>query len=397
MRLSLGIIVVVFASRAVAQVNVTPPTSYDYFLSPAFAVYAGNRLSPVAAGRGFAGIADAGTTDAYSINPAACRQDLTLSLYCNYLYKSTIPWFGFELKQLHLCLAAGAVWRPRAGLAFTAGYGETAGYRLDSKPAGAALDDPASIMREDWSEELPQYTSRDDVRFRTVSAGAALSMNRYVALGARLDYRIVSHDQRIGSATWRALFYAVRSRFGLILSPLAGLDCGLFYEPQTEKRFDLKFTGTGSGQAADTSMPSGYGSFEPPDRHYVNNFPLEFGCGLSYLFQISSRPVRVYADYHFSNSGIYNRQADRHDANVGAERTVGRYVWRAGAFSQTTGRSPLYPLPEGADLHDQYFLTCGATKTLGPLVVSVALMDSHLLSRGSNRQFQAVAGIAYNH
>lgn len=254
------------------------------------------------------------------------------------------------------------------------------------------LSEDSATIREDEGG-LPPHVAMDDVCQRTLSFPVSYAPLKIFKMGINLNYSFFSHDFYIGvnnNVFEKTRFELLTADFGLIIKPSDRYSLGLTLAPQYTKQF-IKERIYDYSFIPDSLWPSDTDG-DTIRENKENIFPLSAGLGIKYLL---SEKIKLFADYHFVNASIYPHYSDRHDINLGVEYLHKKTTLRGGAFTLLDFRKPGMWLQESAGKEHQCFLTGGVTQPVGPIEISLSLMDSHILSSGSLKQTQVSCGLNY--
>jgi hypothetical protein len=386
MKKFMALITFFFCSIVLAQTNVSIIT-YDPLFTPFTDFYASPKLSAISGGRGCTGIADEdGGLESTLLNPASLMVK-GFALSAGYNYKSNIDWYsGVKFTAYQPPILAGVGFSLFNKLNFGALYYDRSNFKF------VVEIDEATIIREDEGG-LPPYVAVDDVCQRTLSFPVSYAPLKTFKMGINVNYSFFSHDFYIGvnnNVFEKTRFELLTADFGLIIKPSDRYSFGLTVSPRYTKQF-IKERIYEYSLIADSLWPSEIGGYTIPEPR-MNKFPLSAGLGIKYLL---SEKIKLFADYHFVNASLYPYYSDRHDINLGVEYLHKKTALRAGAFTLLDFRKTDLWLQESAGKEHQYFLTCGVTQPVGPMEVSLSLMDSHILSSGSLKQTQVSCGLNY--
>jgi len=341
--------------------------SEDSMLSSYWDFYSDNRFSIEANGRGNAGIADKGGLFAAILNPASLDLSQGLQFAAGYSYKTKQPWLTelwpdigeIYLKTLQPCLLFGINYS--IGDEFQAGlvYYDAKSYKMDYG-ASVWVDE-----EEVASEPIDLY---ENIRVRSLYVPFKAKINDALSFG--LGVYINQHSRYFYFfRDYRYAFYSFSFQPGLLIGPVNGLSVGLTYRPGGETKYS-----------------DGYVDL-------VHKAPAFLGLGL----KLESPEMRtsVYFDFNrYGYSDINPDLNDRLDTGLGIEQGLGKLKLRTGYLTIPDYRRPgTYMMPVGNDY--QYFLTGGATYPVGPVEISLSLMDSRLLSPGDHKMTQVSCGLNY--
>jgi len=392
MKKLMALITVFFCSSVFAQTNVSIIT-YDPFFTPFVDFYASPKLSAISGGRGCTGIADEEGGPEFSLLNPASLMVKGFVLSAGYNYKTDMEWYpGDKFRAYQPPILAGIGFSLFDKLNIGALYYDKSNFKFVVKFDETTIIDDPSTIREDEGG-LPLYVAVDDVCQRTLSFPVSYAPLKTFKMGINLNYSFFSHDFYIGdnnNVFEKTRFELFTADFGLIIKPSDRYSLGLTLTPQYTKQF-IKERIYEYSFISDSLWPMEIGGYTIPEPK-VNKFPLSAGLGVKYLL---SEKIKLFADYHFVNASIYPHYSDRHDINLGVEYLHKKTTLRAGAYTLRDFRKPSMWLQESAGKEHQYFLTCGVTQPVGPMEISLSLMDSHILSSGSLKQTQVSCGLNY--
>jgi len=348
--------------------------------------YSNNRLSSVASGRGYSGIADQGDLSLGIINPASMELSRTWQIYYELSDKETMKFeeyeqcvsfdkykdskvFGIGLRKFGFNL--GILYYQKSSYEYsTCFHCYFNGHLVDSltynlKNLVTYLTIPINYTVKDW-----------------LTIGASLQIEKYES---RDPYPVWGQNGITEILLGKVDEQIVRPKLGFQVSPVEGFTAGATYLFEAKKE-----------------ITKDYGAYYGEVIFRENPFPMQLGAGLKYSLPFA--PVSVLADYNYSKDSVYDYLKDRHDYNVGLE-----YTWkhtltlRSGFFTQTDYRD-LNATHEGTDnsywddtvSYDQDFLTFGMTYRWRGFQFNASYMDSGLMKAGDIEQSYLNVGIAYN-
>jgi hypothetical protein len=341
--------------------------SEDLMLSSYWDFYSDNRFSIEATGRGNAGIADKGGLFAAILNPASLDLSQGLQVAAGYSYKTKQPWLTglwpdigeIYLKTLQPCLLFGINYsiadEIQAGLV----YYDAKSYKMDYG-ASVWVDE-----NEEASEPIDDY---ENIRISSLYVPFKAKINDALSFG--LGVYINQNSRYIHFfRDYRCTFYSFSFQPGLLIGPINGLSVGLIYRPGGETKYS-----------------DGYVDLV----HKASAF-----LGLGLKLESPEMRTSFYFDFNrYGYSDIDSGLRDRLDTGLGIEQGLGKFKLRTGYFSiMDYRRSGNSLLTVGND--DQHFLTGGTSFPVGPVEVTLSLMDSRLLSPGDHKMTQVSCGLNY--
>lgn len=342
--------------------------SEDLMLSSYWNFYSDNRFSIEANGRGNAGLAGQGGLFASLLNPASLNISSGLQFTTGYSYKTKQPWLKdlwpdvgeLYLKSLHPCLLFGFNY----GLSddFQAGlvYYDAKSYKMDYGTS-IWVDEDLEVI----SEPIDNY---ENIRSSSLYIPFNIKINAAVNFG--LGVYINQNSRYLHFfRDYRCTFYNFSIQPGLLIGPVNGLSVGFTYRPGSETKYS-----------------DGYGDL-------VHKAPAFLGLGLK--LENPEMGTSFYFDFNKHwYSDINPDLKDRMDTGLGIEQGLGKFKLRTGYFTVMDYRRPGTSMMQVGNDY-QYFLTGGATYPVGPVEISLSLMDSHMLSSGKLQQTQVSCGLNY--
>lgn len=341
--------------------------SEDLMLSATWDFYSENRFSIEASGRGNAGIADRDGLFAAILNPACLKIDHGLQTSAGYSYKTKQPWelaffpdaSEMYFTALHPCPLLGLNYGISDKIQTGLVYYDRKSYRFN---AGTF------ISVDETGEPTDTFVAYDDIRHSTLLMPFSVVLGDYIGLGLGIYADRLTHRFH-GLQDITNSLYSLYFRPGLLLGPYNGLSFGLTGGYKTKASYI-------------------FGGVE-----LAHSEPAYLGFGI----KLESPEMRTsfYFDCNkYWYSDIKESLNDRLDTGFGLEQGFGELALRAGFFTVMDYRRPGSSLIEVGS-NDQYFLTGGATYPVGPVEISLSMMDSHILSSGSFKQTQVSCGLNY--
>ncbi len=356
--------------------------------NPFFNFYSNNRLSALASGRGYTGIADQGNISLATLNPAAMDLDRTWQIYYEYVNKN-----GLEYTESNTDLCFDN---------YKTGFVSAIGLKLNNFQTGVIYYRKDSY---DFSYLQPCYYNDnlvDSLDFhlkasiKNITVPIIYTYKNFlkVGLGVQIQsYRSNEPYAMLGQGGISHIlhgkvdFTLVRPRFGFVIFPRKNLSFGMFLLPQAKKEIEK-----------DYEEPYADLKFE------ANTFPAELGAGIKY--QPTFIPLSILLDYNYSNDSVYDELLDRHDFNLGLEYSYKNVLTlRTGFFTQMDYRDLDETITVGDEeydywsddvSYDQYFVTFGLSYLWKSLRFDCSVMDSKLISKGDINQRYLNFGCSFN-
>jgi hypothetical protein len=359
--------------------------------------YSNNRLSTVAAGRGYTGVADTGNLSLSTLNPAAFYTEKKFQFYMEYSAKNDIAFLKnyneySEFKKNK--------------------YGNIIGFgvNLDEFQGGLFFSQPKSYkfaMKVYYWDYYNNEETSSVLTAKQSQGSLTIPISYYFAdmirLGVNLDVsKFVSTDPDVmyysnGSPVimdGKVEFFMGRFKYGAVLFPEKNYSLGISFLPEVKK---VIYADYGS-----------VGNF----KHKENSFPLELIVGGKYNpdFQFL-RAITAFFDYKYSKNSGYDYITDRSDFHLGLEfKPEQRFVVRSGVFTQHEYRDmeATYVFEdqngnEQEDVYwhdesnnDQIFVTLGASYIWKSFKVNIAYMNGSMLSTGDTKQGYFNMGFEFN-
>jgi hypothetical protein len=348
--------------------------------------YSINRLSSVASGRGYSGIADQGNLSLGILNPASIELDRTWQIYYEMNDKDQVKFeeygscvsfekyknskvFGLALKRHGF--NAGIIYYQQSSYDFSTcipcifNGEEVDSFYYNLKNLVTYLTIPINYSVKDW-----------------LKVGATLQFERYESRDPHAIFGQYGISEII---VGKIDLQIVRPKFGFNLNPVQNLSFGATFLPEAKK-----------------AITKDYGGYYGEVQFRENPFPMQIGAGLKYTLPFA--PVNILADYNYSKDSVYDYLIDRNDYNIGLE-----YTWkqtltvRTGYYTQMDYRD-LDATYENSDVHfwddevsyEQNFLTMGLSYQWKGFQFNASYMDSGLMKAGDLEQTYLNIGLAYN-
>jgi len=348
--------------------------------------YSNNRLSSVASGRGYSGIADQGDLSMGILNPAAIDISNTWQLYYELSDKETVDFeendgcVNFDKYRNSKVFGIGL-----KNFGFNAAilYYQKSSYDFSTLRSCYYNDHPVDSF---------DYHLKQLVTYLTIPIN--YSVNDWLKVGTTLQFeRYESKDPYpiIGQSGISEVIIGivdiqlVRPKFGIHLNPVNNLSLGATFLPEAKK-----------------AITKNYGAYYGEVIFKENPFPMQIGAGLKYIFPFA--PINLLADFNYSNDSVYDCQKDRSDYNVGLEYTWKQILTvRTGYFTQMDYRD-LDATEEGTDnlvwddevSYEQNYVTFGLSYRWKGFQMNASYMDSGLMKAGDIEQSYINFGLAYN-
>ncbi|MFC1887196.1 hypothetical protein ACFLYK_00130 [Candidatus Cloacimonadota bacterium] len=348
--------------------------------------YSINRLSTVASGRGYSGIADQGNLSLGILNPAAIQLDRTWQIYYELNDKDQV-----EFQEYDRCVSFDKYKNSKVfGLAFK-NHGFNAGI-IYYQQASYDFNTCIPCIYNDHLVDSLDYHLQNLVTHLTLpinytvndwlKVGAALQFERYESRDPAAIYgQYGISDIIIGKIDLQI----VRPRFGINLTPLKNLAVGATFLMEANK-----------------SIIKDYGAYYGEVKFKENPFPMQIGAGLKYSMPFA--PVNILADFNYSKDSVYDYLKDRSDYNLGVEYTWKEMLtFRTGYYTQMDYRD-LDATYEGTEYlfwddqisYEQNFVTMGLTYRWKGFQFNASYMDSGIMKAGDIEQSYLNVGVAYN-
>ncbi|OGC77587.1 MAG: hypothetical protein A2145_05660 [candidate division Zixibacteria bacterium RBG_16_40_9] len=347
--------------------------------------YSDNRLSTIASGRGYTGIAKLNDISGIILNPASLEIQEKFQLHLGYIYKNTIPWLkelanDIYLRQLHPTILVGASLRVNRSFQTGILFYTNNSYKLDLGK---------SYTYDEYGNVVDSFNSYDDLRISSYLIPINFRYSDMITLGINVIYSIYSLKDVLGvvgipgnTATGKVNFSKFRFKLGVLIFPSENFAIGLTFLPETKETITKKWRNSGE-------------SFE--EKFEPNIFPAKVGIGFCY--KLSSFPISFSLDYNYSDDSRDYRLIDRRDFNFGLEYNIsGSLNLKSGIFTQWDYRngSTVEWIDRVGD-YNQIFTTLGASYHLRLFTLDLSIMDSHLLSNGKIKQTYINSGLTYHY
>ncbi len=336
--------------------------------------YSNNRISSEACGRGYTGIANTGDLSSVLINPASLSLENKSNYYFEYTYKNNVEWnyvtdtlyYGSFFSDTVYAIPVQTYPNPtlkELHPSFFAGH---------AFPINDFLQIGATYRVENSYSEVHDNTYHNsNFKSSTFSVPIAFNYRNLLRVGIDIIYLSFYIERSYNNLK----FDKIRAKFGAIYSPAENLFLGVTYLPGTKETITVDY---GSGTIV-------YGPIV---------FPLKIGAGICY--KLNSIPLSFSADYNYSNTSEVENFVDRHDIHLGLEYNINdNFKLRTGFFTQRDYRDKETQENSGMNNFTQIFNTFGISYKISSLVLTLSLMDSHLLSTGSVEQTYFSTGISY--
>jgi hypothetical protein len=348
--------------------------------------YSTNRLSTIASGRGYSGIADQGNVSLGILNPAGIELDRTWQIYYELNDKDAV-----EFREYDRCVSFDKYKNSKVfGLALKR-YGFNIGIMYYQK-SSYDFNTCVQCYFNDQLVDSLDYHLKNIVTYLTVpinyavsdwlKVGTALQFERYESRDPHAFYGQSGISNVIMGKVDMQL---VRPKFGINLKPLQNLALGATFLPETKK-----------------SVIKDYGAYYGELKFKKNPFPMQIAVGMKYTLPFV--PVNILADFNYSKDEVYDYLKNRSDYNLGLE-----YTWK----QQLTVRTGYYTQMDYRDLdatfedtdisywddnvsYEQNFLTMGLTYKWRGFQFNASYMDSGFIKAGDIEQSYLNVGIAYN-
>lgn len=335
--------------------------SEDLMLSSYWDFYSENHFSLTAAGQGNAGLADQGGILASILNPASLKIDPGLQFSTGYSYKAKQPWLEelwpdvgqIYLTALHPCLLFGLNYGINSKIQAGLVYYDRKSYRFN---AGTF------VAVDETGEPTDTFVAYEDIRHSTLLIPISFKLSKYIGGGLGIYANRLTHRFH-GSQDVTNSLYSLYFRPGLLLSPYNGLSFGLTGGYKTKASYI-------------------FGGVE-----LAHSEPAYLSFGL----KLENPEIRTSFYFDFNKywySDIKESLNDRLDTGFGIEQDWKKLKLRAGCYTILDYR-------RSSDNNDQYFITGGVTFPVGPMELTLSIMDSHILSTGSIEQTQIACGLNY--
>ncbi|MDO9391560.1 MAG: hypothetical protein Q7U71_07300 [bacterium] len=339
-------------------------------LSPFWEFYSDNHLSPTAAGRGYAGVAETGDLTLANMNPASIAGNGN-GWAAATVYKTKMPWLKDAVDGIYLTTNVPSLFFGgcrQLGEAVTVGlvYSDCYSYTLDFGEV---------VYTGTSGEDLGTTDAYDNINLSRISLPIAFRATPAFAVGLDFGGNWV-HRKTSGFINNTVDLFTLVPKLGFIVGPVSGFSFGFSATPQSSTKYDYQYEFWGISHI----------------EHYTNNYPGRLAAGFKY----QGLNANYYFDLNYVNTGINENQIDRRDFNLGAEHRRGIWVYRAGLFSVMDYRNPEIEWLNEVGHDSQYFLTAGIEKTDGRVTYAVSIIDSHLLSPGDFKTTKIQAGLKYS-
>ncbi len=348
--------------------------------------YSINKLSSVASGRGYSGIADQGNLSLGILNPASIELDRTWQIYYEMNDKDQV-----EFQEYDRCVSFEKYKNSKVfGLAL-----KRSGFNAGIIYYQQSSYDFSTCIPCYYNESIVDsfyYHLKNMVTYLTIPVN--YSVNDWLKVGTTLQFeRYESRDPHAIFGQYgiseiilgKVDLQIIRPKFGISLNPIQNLTFGATFLPQAKK-----------------SVIKEYGGYYGEVKFRENPFPMQIGAGLKYTMPFA--PINVLADFNYSKDSVYDYLKDRTDYNVGLE-----YTWReiltvrTGYYTQMDYRD-LNATYEDTDhiywddqiSYEQNFLTMGLSYKWRGFQFNASYMDSGLMKAGDIEQSYLNLGIAYN-
>jgi len=348
--------------------------------------YSNNRLSSIASGRGYSGIADQGDLSLGILNPAAMEFSRTWQLYYELSDKETVDFeeydrdvnfdkyknskvFGIGLNNFGL--NAAVIYYQNSSFdysTFMACYyndHQVDSYDYHLQQLVTYLTIPVNYTVNEW-----------------LKVGTTLQFERYES---RDPYPIVGQSGISEVIVGKVDVQLFRPKFGIQLSPIENMSLGATFLPEAKK-----------------TITKNYGAYYGEVRFKENPFPMKIGAGFKYSLPFA--PINLLADFNYSKDSAYDYLKDRSDFNLGMEYTWNQTVTlRTGYFTQMDYRD-LDATFEGTDFlywddeisYEQNYMTFGLSYKWRGFQMNASYMDSGLMKAGDIEQSYINVGLSYN-
>lgn len=361
-----------------------PETSFNTL----FNFYAKNLPSAYAAGRGYTGVAGNGDLSLSIINPAAMDLSNVWEVFYEYQTKDDIHLLEYD-KRVKF-----------SSYRQTGSFG--IGLKLDKVQAGITYyqrnnyDYSTCIkcLYNDVTVDSMNYHLKALITDFTVPIayqvsdkmrlGASLTIGRYESID---PVPLVAQTGILEVISGKIDFNMIRFKLGFVASPFEYFSFGASIMPESKRKLSKEFGWS-------------YGSAE----YSENTFPTEINVGINYA--PVRLPLKILADYNYSNDSVYNELTDRHDFNLGLEYFIKDFITlRTGFFTQVDYRDLNHQVVINGEKvnfwdtnvsYNQNFLTGGLSLNWKKLTFNAAFMDSNLISKGDIGQTYFILGTALN-
>jgi len=372
-----------------ASVSYSQEISDDFYYSTFWDFYSNNRMSTIPAGKGYTGIAGRNDVSGVMLNPASLDLKNKYHAHAEYIYKSDVPWLkSFTqqlavedeyLRELHPSISGGVAYRMNKFLQVGLLYNTSNSYRLDYG---------TGQITNEFGEILGYADFYTDVSVSSITAPLVFNYKNFLRAGVNISYCIYhlgfTYNRISGNVPDNAAvanFQKVVPQFGVIVQPVKGLALGLTFVPETRENVTYK----------------NYDGSTYTNKK-ANVFPMKIGAGVDFLFP--NLPLRAAVDYNYTKSSVDNRLKDRHDINAGLEYTIMKKIaLRAGFFTLKDNRADETEFMHWVDpvgKYTQYFATIGGSYRLKNFTLSLAVIDSHIFSKGLIKQTIVNAGVSFD-
>jgi hypothetical protein len=359
--------------------------------------YSNNRLSTVAAGRGYTGVADSGDLSLSTINPASFYNEKKFQFYFEYSTKNDAIWLEgyadyaeFKKNKSGNILGFGVSLDNFQGGLF---YAKPRSYKYALKQYYYDYfynEVRSSVLTAEHSQGsfvLPLNYYIDDF----ARIGVSLDVSKYISTKPTVMYY---PNGGVTIVDGSVEFFLGRAKYGVVFFPEENYSFGISFLPEVKK---VIFTDYGSA-----------GQY----KHAENSFPMELTVGAKYNphFLMFKR-FTAFLDYKFSNNSVYEEVINRNDFHIGLEfKPNSRLIIRTGFFTQNDYRDmnatyiqedqygveqEYHFWPEGTSI-DENFVTLGTSYILKTLKFNIAYMNGSMLSTGDLKQHYFNLGFEMN-
>jgi hypothetical protein len=353
--------------------------SDEWLISPFWDFYSDNRLSTVASGKGYTGLASVNDISGILINPATFNSDTKYHAHISTIFKSKVQWLpeittGIYLKEVFPTVFAGFGYK-------ISKYFQTGFVYHNSN--SHLLDLGEIIQTDEFGNVIGKFEAYE--RFNTHSFTIPLIANlTNFRMGVNLTYSYFTGFKNFseglvsstGVQEGKARFGKFIPQFGFQFTPVKYFSFGSSYTPE----FTQTVVWNWSNGSTETSNPQKY--------------PTRFSSGVEFRLKY----FNIDFDYNFTHSSVDYRLKNRHDIHFGMEYPIDKkWMVRMGFFTLKDYRNENMNSIIPPESLSQFFLTLGATMKFKNGVINIALMDSHLSSTGTVKTTLVNAGLSLNY